>query len=377
MKFLIDRLAFRNALQRVEMGIDRKPTRPILGGVLIQAENHSVTLMATDLEIGIRYRMDEVQVDQPGWAVVPGRELVDVIKDTESETITLCIENGDRCTVTAGEDECVLVTMESCIDGSSDPEAFGSLPVLDGEADVVLNKEDFLVMVGSTRFSTSRTHNMRFATEGVLVEVNGKRVTFVGTDGRRLACIHRDSIGGTGEKRHSVLLPKVLDQILRFGQDENADTLSVFFLQNQVGFKVGNLESFGRVLDGEFPNYENVIPKGGKHVIKAHRESLSKKLRLASHFTQDSSAVVRMAISPDKLEVTAELQGTGKASATMEVDYVGEGFSASFNPGFILEGLKASHTEQIELLMDDPTRPAKFILGENYEYVVMPLAPGV
>ena len=137
------------------------------------------------------------------------------------------------------------------------------------------------------------------------------------------------------------------------------------------------MESFGRVLDGEFPNYENVIPKGGKHALKAHRESLSKKLRLASHFTQDSSAVVRIAISPDKLEVTAETQGTGKASATMEVDYVGEGFTASFNPGFILEGLKASHTEQIELLMDDPTRPAKFILGENYEYVVMPLAPGV
>jgi DNA polymerase-3 subunit beta len=96
MKFLIDRLAFRNALQRVEMGIDRKPTRPILGGVLIQAENHSVTLVATDLEIGIRYRMDEVQVDQPGWAVVPGRELVDIIKDTESETITLCIQSGDH-----------------------------------------------------------------------------------------------------------------------------------------------------------------------------------------------------------------------------------------------------------------------------------------
>jgi DNA polymerase-3 subunit beta len=216
MKFLIDRLAFRNALQRVEMGIDRKPTRPILGGVLIQAENHSVTLVATDLEIGIRYRMDEVQVDQPGWAVVPGRELVDVIKDTESETITLCIQSGDQCTVTAGEDECVLVTMESCIDGSSDPEAFGSLPVLEGEADVVLNKEDFLVMVGSTRFSTSRTHNMRFATEGVLVEVDGKRVTFVGTDGRRLACIHRDSIGGPGEKRRSVLLPKVLDLLVGF-----------------------------------------------------------------------------------------------------------------------------------------------------------------
>ena len=375
MKFLIDRLAFRDALQKVEMGIDRKPTRPILGGVLVQAENNSLVLMATDLELGIRYRLEDVQVDQPGWAVVPGRELVDVIKDTESETVTLSLGKGDQCLVQAGDDNCALVTMESSSAGGSGPEAFSSLPVLEGKPDLVIKKNDFLVMVSSTRFATSRTQNMRFATEGVLLEVGGGKVTFVGTDGRRLACIHRDAVEGGEEKRRSVLLPKVLDQILRFGQDEDAETLAVYFLQNQVGFRLGNLESFGRVLDGEFPNYENVIPKAGRHAIRAHRESLSKKLRLASHFTQDTAAIVRIAISPDKMEVSAESEGRGKAHACLEVDYVGEGFTASFNPAFLLDGLKAAHVEQIEFQMDDPTKPAKFILGENYEYVVMPLAP--
>ena len=81
MKFLIDRLAFRDALQRVEMAIDRKPTRPVLGGVLIEAHNDSVVLMASDLDIAVRYRVQQVQVDQPGWAVIPGRELVDIVKD--------------------------------------------------------------------------------------------------------------------------------------------------------------------------------------------------------------------------------------------------------------------------------------------------------
>ena len=87
MKFLIDRLAFRDALQKVEMAIGRKPTRPVLGGVLIEAKNDQVVLMATDLDISIRYTCHQVQVDSPGWTVLPGRELVEVVKDTEPETI--------------------------------------------------------------------------------------------------------------------------------------------------------------------------------------------------------------------------------------------------------------------------------------------------
>jgi len=87
MKFLIDRLAFRDALQRVEMAIDRKPTRPVLGGVVVQADNNSLIVLASDLDISVRYRIDQVQVDEPGWALVPGRELVDVFKDIEADIV--------------------------------------------------------------------------------------------------------------------------------------------------------------------------------------------------------------------------------------------------------------------------------------------------
>ena len=91
MKILIDRLAFRNALQRVEMGIDRKPTNPVYGGILIEASNDCVVLMTNDLDMAVRYHIDFVQVDQPGWAVIPGRELVEIIKDLESDTVTLTL----------------------------------------------------------------------------------------------------------------------------------------------------------------------------------------------------------------------------------------------------------------------------------------------
>jgi len=134
------------------------------------------------------------------------------------------------------------------------------------------------------------------------------------------------------------------------------------------------LESFGRVLDREYPNYANVIPAEGKHVIRAHRESLSKKLRLVSHLTQDSAAVVRLQITADQMGVLAEHEGRGRAEATLEVDYVGEGLTAAFNPAFLLDGLKSAHTDQIELQMEDASRPAKFILGEDFDYVVMPLS---
>ena len=332
-----------------------------------------MVLEASDLEIAVRYRIPDVQVDGTGWAVVPGRELVDVVKDLEADTVTISLSSGGQCELVAGEDHCELVTMES---GAADeiPEQFPAVPELQDDPAVVLDKRVFLQMVSSTRFATSRVHDSRFATEGVLFEARDGEVTLVGTDGRRLACIRRPALSSRKEAHRSVLLPKVLDQVLRFGQDEAGETLEVHFFGNQVGFRVGRLESFGRVLEGEFPNYDNVIPTGGKHVVRAHREALAKKLRLASHLTTDAAAVVRLNFTPDMIEVCAEHEGRGRAAASLEVDYTGSGLSASFNPNYLLDGLKAAHAEQVEIQMEEGTRPAKFVLGENFTYVVMPLS---
>ncbi len=375
MKILIDRLALRNALARVEMAIDRKPTNPVHGGVLVEAANDHVVLLTNDVDMAVRYQVDFVQVDQPGWAVIPGRELVDIVKDFEADTITLTLLDGGQVEVQSGEDLCTLVTLESGAgDGPSHSESFPLVPALDGEPAIVMDKVDFLVSVNSTRFATARMQDSRFATEGILMELADGQVTMVGTDGRRLACIRRPASGGSGDKARAVLLPKVLDQIYRFGQDEEGETISVWFLDNMVGFRMGNLESFGRVLNKEFPNYTNVIPEGGKHVVRAHRESFSKKLRLASHLTQESAAVVKIAFSQNNMEVASENEGRGRASANFEVDYAGDGLKTAFNPAYILEGLKAAHSDQIELQIDDAVRPAKFVLGDDYSYVVMPLS---
>ncbi len=372
MKLLLDRVALRDALQKVEMGIDRKPTRPVLGGVRLHAENGGLLVEATDQEIAVRCRLEQVQVEEPGWGVIPGRELVEVVRDLEADTLTLSLGENGQCEILGSEDRCVLISLEN---GGPEqaPEQFPAIPILEGEPAVVMDKAVFLQMVGSTRFATSKVHDTRFATEGVLFEVREGNVTLVGTDGRRLACIRRPALSCNTERQRSVLLPKVLDQILRCAGDEAGESLEIFFLQNLVGFRVGGLESFGRVLEGEYPNYDNVIPATGKHIVRAHREALVRKLRLASHLTAEAAAVVRIQVSPDQLEVSAEHEGRGRAAATLEVDYTGSGLAASFNPGYLMDGLKAAHSEQVEIQMDEGTRPAKFVLGEDYTYVVMPL----
>ncbi|HJM38732.1 MAG TPA: DNA polymerase III subunit beta [Planctomycetota bacterium] len=373
MKFLIDRIAFRDALQRVEMAIDRKPSRPVLGGVVVEVQNDRLVVVASDLDISVRYTLNQVQVDSPGWALVPGRELVDVFKDIEADTVTVSLSDQQQFEIVGGEDHCSLVTMESSAAIGEGPEGFPTVPVLEGEPSITIAKDTFMQMIGSTRFATSRVHDTRFATEGVLFEAENGELTMVGTDGRRLAWIRRQAESGK-EKQRSVLLPKMLDQIVRFGQDEKTETIEVFFLGNRVGFRIGNLESFGRVLEGEFPNYDNVIPKNGKHIIRAHRESMSRKLKLASHLTADAAQVVRIDLKTDAMQISAEHEGRGKSDSTIEVDYTGGEFSASFNPSYLLDGLKVAHAEQVELQMGEATRPAKFVLGDNFEYVVMPLS---
>lgn len=379
MKFLIDRPSFRDALARVEMAVDRKPSRPVLGGILIRAERDAVTLEATDLEIAVRYRIEAVQVDAPGWAIVPGRELVEVVRDLDADTVNLQLNEQRQLELDAGEDRCTLVTMESSaeLDPNGVPrrasELFPEVPALTDKPAITLDKAVFLEMVAGTRFAASRVHDSRFPTEGILFEVKEGTATMVGTDGRRLACIRR-TVAGSKAKQRSVLLPKVLDQVARFGQEEPTEELDVFFLGNQVGFRVGKLESFGRVLEGEYPNYDSVIPKSGKHVMRAERDLFMKKLRLASHLTTDAAAVVRLQLGPDAMEISAEHEGRGRATAGMQVEYEGPGIVALFNPNFLLEGFKAAHGPEIELQMDDPARPVKFALGEDFTYVVMPLS---
>ena len=375
MKFLVDRLAFRNALQRVEMGIDRKPTNPMYGGVLVEAQNDCLILMTNDLDMSVRYRLDFVQVDNPGWAVIPGRELVDIIKDLESDTVQLTLTKNNVVEMEAGEDKCTLVTLDSSNSNSADKsESFPVAPPCDINADVIMDKNDFLIMVNSTRFATSKVQNSRFATEGILLETKEDRMTMVGTDGRRLACILRNISSESSSSHRAVLLPKVLDQIYRFGQNEEGEEIKIWYLGNQVGFQIGNLESFGRVLTGEFPDYSQVLSVSSTSSINAHRESFSKKLRLASHLTNDSAAVVRLKLSNNNMEISSETDGRGRASANFEVDYSGDEINTAFNPSFLMDGLKAAHSEAIEIELEDASKPAKFILGNDFFYIVMPLS---
>jgi len=372
MKLLVDRIALRNALQRVEPAVSSKPTHPVYGGVWLEADNDRLVLMANDLDLAVRDSIEQVQVERPGWVVVPGRELVDVVRDLEADTVTLEVQDGGKVELVAGEDRCVLLPIE--VGTGLTESTFPSLPALEGDADFVVDKEDFLLMVQSTRFATSRTQDPRFATEGVLLDMGDGELVLVGTDGRRLACIRRPlRRAKDGDRRKVVLLPKALDHVLRCGHDEEAEEIEVFFLDNQVGFRIGGLETFGRVLEGTYPNYAQVIPEGGKHVAKAPREALSRKLRLASHLTLDTAAEVKLAFAPNDLEVASEHQGRGRASAHLEVDYAGTGVAASFNPKYLMEGLKAAHGEHVEIQLSDPARPARFVLGEGYDYVVMPL----
>ena len=375
MKFLVDRLAFRNALQRVEMGIDRKPTNPMYGGVLVEAQNDCLILMTNDLDMSVRYSLNHVQVTNPGWAVIPGRELVDIIKDLESDTVTLTLTKNNQVEINSENDKCTLVTLDSSNSNSADKsESFPVAPSCDIDADVVMDKNDFLTMVNSTRFATSKVQNSRFATEGILLETKEDRMTMVGTDGRRLACILRNISSESSSSHRAVLLPKVLDQIYRFGQNEDGEEIKIWYLGNQVGFQIGNLESFGRVLTGEFPDYSQVLSVSGTSSVNAHRESFSKKLRLASHLTNDSAAVVRLKLSNNNMEISSETDGRGRASANFEVDYSGDEINTAFNPSFLMDGLKAAHSEAIEIELEDASKPAKFILGHDFFYIVMPLS---
>ena len=363
MKFQCDTKELYSALQIVSSVIPSKSPREILQNVLIEAKDNSVRLAGTDLEVAVRYVVPDVKVESEGVILAEASKLTQILREAGEGTIVFNAENLQEFTVSYEGANYELKGF--------DPEEYPDVPSLEGDC-VEMDGPTLADMIGHTSFAAAR-ESMRFAINGVLFVVKDGTVQMVGTDGHRLAWMKKKMEIAEDVSFRGILPLKALDVIMRLVQDAEEPVKmkleeSFIMLQSGRGF-VGS-----KLVEGSYPNYEDVVPRENDKIITIDTESLMSAVRQAAILTSEESKAVRASFEKEKMILTARIPERGGAKIERKVNYTGSAIKVGFNPEYIIDVLKVTSDSEIRIEMKDKDKPVLFKSSEDYLYVVMPVS---
>ncbi len=379
MKVLCDRGALLDAINLISGVVASRTPRLQLTCVKLTAAKDGnagrLTLEATDAEISMTLDTERVDVEEPGEALVPADMLQKVVRAEENEP-TLTIEAEEDVTRIRGADA------EFELRGFP-PDEFPDVPgfgALKGDApSFTINAGALEDLVQRSLFAAAR-ENSRYAINGVLLRRDGKTLEFVATDGRRLA-LCRDTLDADGDEVTCIIPSKALNTLTKLIQDPE-EPVAVCVTDNRIVFGFSPEDGGGRALlasnliEGSFPPYQDVIPKGHDIKVVFDREVLASAVRRAALLTNEESRGVRLAFSSADKKLALSSRVPEKGSAHINVDLLsmeGDDLEIGFNPGFITDALRVIADEQVSIELKAPNKPGLLRSGNDFIYVVMPV----
>lgn len=353
-------------IQTVQNAVSSKSTLPILSHILIEAKRDSIYLTATDLEIGVSAKIDG-EVQEEGSITVPAKKFSEIVKELPTtQNIQISVKKGQSIQIESGKSYFRLMGLLR--------EDFPQLPDLPAHAkgveSVKIPQQTLKNMIQVTAFAMSHDET-RYVLNGILFSFKDKSLKLVATDGRRLAIVERE-IPEMGNLRKDVILPMKTIQELNRCLGEEGD-LTFFFRENQLQLQIGNTNITSRLIEGEYPNYEQVIPKKTKEELKLNTQDFLQAARRASILTNQDSQSIKINIIKDRLIITKTTPELGEVREELEVDYKGGELTIGFNPIFLIDVLKNIDDENVHFGFIDPEKPAVIKSGSDYTYIVLPM----
>ena len=362
MEVVIDRDAFLKGLQMVQNIVEPRQTLPILANVLLEAAGDSVRLTATDLEVGARVSVP-AKVGAKGAITVSARKLSEIVKELPAAAVALKVSENVTVSLRCGGATYRMVGLA--------PDDFPPVVPASPQSWVSIEAKVLRDMLTQTNFAVSHDET-RYALNGVLFSFQGKDVRMVATDGHRLALSTR-SLGQGVSSATGIVPRKAVTEIMRvIGAGEEVQIANT---ENQFVLQMPNFVMTARLIEGQFPNYEAVIPKGHPGRLTTTRGALSSALRRVSVMAEERNKPVKLALSPASLKVNASSQELGEAEEILEVEYNGEEMVIGFNSRYLLEAMAALEKDQVVLEIKDAQSPGviKSVEGEGYCCVIMPM----
>jgi DNA polymerase-3 subunit beta len=362
MKVACQRERLHNALQVVTSVVGATTSKPVLQDVKLEASGDVLVLSATDLEVGVQFRLGEVEVSQPGAALVPARRFNDIVRNSVDETLLL--EWQDSVLMIRGERSQFRVLGE-------DPEEFPVLPKTNEKEAVTLTGGLLSGMIRRTLFATA-SQSARYTLNGLYLELEDRKIEMTATDGHRLAHVERPLAAGVKTPAHGILPAKAAALMERsLGPDE---AIRLHVGENEVVAWSDRVMIYARLLEGTFPRYREVIPVGGPSRLEAPTRDLEQCVRQAAVLTSDESRAVRFHLDENHLTLRSRTPEAGEAQIEMAVVYSGDSLVIGFNPKFIADALGAIEEESVTFELSGPDRPGVIKDGKGYLCVLMPLS---
>lgn len=364
MKIFCSKDALLSGVNAVQRAVSYKNPLPVLQGILIQAENQSLQFAATDLEMGIRCDVP-AQIVEEGTIVVPARLFAEVVRKLPDTTISL-EEQGRSIKICYYQSELIL--------NGFDPEEFPLLPDLIEPLSFSLPTLIFKNMIRQTIFSCA-TEESRPVFNGLLLQIENSTIRLVATDTHRLAYMISE-VTNPEEIRFSGIVPsKTLSEIYRLLKDED-EIVNISYSNNQVVFQFGSIYLVSRLIEGQFPNYKQVIPQTCETKVHLSVKEFLDAVERASLLSRDKTGanIIRINVEGNELRIdqTSEL---GKISEQISIEMEGKDVRIAFNAKFLIDALKVIDGEQVLFELSGPFNPGVMrpLDNPNYIYLVLPV----
>ena len=348
------------ALSTVSRALSTRGAVQVLNGILLKGEDGKLTLAATDMEISLRATAGG-DVAGDGAVVVPGRLLTDLVRLLPDESVTLAYEEGHGVLAVQSGSHSSRINVYSAED-------FPRLPPTDVALHTIAAPA-LLATIDKVARAASRDESRPVLT-GILVRFEGQRLIMAATDSYRLA-VKETELEAAGADLEAIIPARALQELARLAA--GADTVELGVHENHVLFSAGGVWLTSRRIDGQFPNYKQLLPETSEAEVTTPREPLLQVIRRAGVLAQ-RNAPLRLRFAEGELVVSAQTQDVGEAHETLPVAYDGEPLEIGFNPDFLRDGLEAVSGDSVQLKLINPLRPGLIVSpDEGFWYLIMPI----
>lgn len=371
MKFKINRDHFANGLAQVLNVVGSKATMPILSNVLIEAEKDQVSLTTTNLDLGIRCKI-KAEVKETGAVTLPVKRLATIVRELPNVDVSFDASPNHQVKLASGGSNFRIMGIGK--------EEFPPLPEFGDEKAFTLEQAELTTMLKSVAYAQS-TDETRYILNGVYFNFKDGKLSLVATDGRRLALVSKEMEVPASSAGAIILPAKTVNELTRLL--DKGEKLKINFNDRRAAFQIatdkdssGLIDSvylYSKVVEGNYPNYQQVIPKETHQRIKLERELFLQCIHRAALVCSEKSNSVKIKLSSNLLEITAQSPDFGEAHESMAIGYSGPELQVAFNPAFLMDPLKALSKDEVFFEVKDDVSPGVFKTLESFLCVIMPV----
>lgn len=361
MKFSVSKEKLIAGLQTVQNVVSTRTTLPILSNVLVQAAGNHLRMTTTDLDVGVSGTI-EVQVEREGGTTLPARRLANIVRELPAADVQIDVDSKNVATIRCGQSFFKILGLPE--------EEFPPLPRFEEAKSFTLSQQALRDALRKTSYAIS-TDETRYVLNGILFSFKENKLTMVATDGRRLAMLDIEVEFARSQEAEVIVPTKCVTELARLLGDDGDVKMAI--AENQVAFEIGGTLLVSKLIEGNYPNYRQVIPGDAKERITLERELFLNAVHRVALLSSEKSNSVKLNFSKNNIEIVANTPDVGEAKESLAVNYKGREFSIAFNPEFLQAPLRNLTNDEVFLDLIDEMSPGVIKIQSPFLYVLMPM----